>query len=89
MTQHFNFSIEIKTTDDVTDDKVERTISRFIDRLSQNEKVLTSDVDIEKGRSVDLTEDERERLLSTIESIDRPEQRAAMEIAVALSSLDD
>jgi|APHM01.1.fsa_nt_gi hypothetical protein len=89
MTRSFEFTVEITTTDNVSDQNVERTIAQFIERLSGNENVLTAHVDMEKGETTDLTEDERERLLSTVESLSREEKQAAMEIAVALSDSDE
>jgi hypothetical protein len=84
MTNKYNFEMELTTTDDVQKEKIQMTIAKFIGRLTKNQKVLTANVTMDESDTTSMTEDERERLLSVIERIDRDKKQAAMEIVVEL-----
>lgn len=89
MTQQFSFTIELKTTDDIDQTKAQNTIAQFVSRLSENEKVLSSTLDMERMDDTTLTEDDCERLLRTIEQVDSEDIAVAEEIAKSLSSNND
>lgn len=89
MTQKLTFTIDLKTTDDLEITKAQKTIATFVSRLSENSEVLLADVGMEVGEDISLTEDERERLLRTIEQADPEDIDVAAEIAKSLSNTND
>lgn len=89
MTEKITFTIELKTTDNLEITKAQKTIATFVSRLSENKQVLSTDVGMEVGEDISLTEDERERLLRTIEQADPQDIDVAAEIAKSLSNTND
>lgn len=89
MTEKLTFTIELKTTDNLEITKAQKTVATFVSRLSENKQVLSTDVGMEVGEDISLTEDERERLLRTIEQADPQDIDVAAEIAKSLSNTND
>ena len=92
MTKTYNFEIEITTTEDVSDKKVEMTVAQFVGHLSGNQNVLTTNVDMDRRKAlpeIEMHSDERERLLRLINNVDKEKKDAAMQIAMALSDSDN
>lgn len=85
MTQKYTFDVEVKTTDEIERAKMERTFAKFVDRISENENVLTTDIDMSEGEDSRFTEDDIERLLRTIEQVSDEDREAAVKIAKSLS----
>lgn len=92
MTRTYNFEIEITTTEDVSDKKVETTVTQFVDHLSDNQNVLTANMNMNRRKPLPETKmpsDERERLLRLINNVDKDKKNAAMQISMALSDSDE
>ena len=89
MTQKFNFELELKTTDDLSQEEVNDTLANFVDHITSNEKVLYGELSEVDGKSEGLTPDEIERLLNLVEQVDEDEKTASMKIAKDLCTDND
>ena len=89
MTQKFNFELELKTTDDLSQEEVNDTLANFVDHITSNEKVLYGELSEVDGESEGLTPDEIERLLNLVEQVDEDAKTASMQIAKHLSDNND
>jgi len=84
MTDTYNFEMEFKAEESLDAHRLEKTVAQFVRRLSEEENIVSANVNMEKGQDHSLSEDERERLLSVIERLNVTKENAATDIVYAL-----
>lgn len=85
----YTFTMTIQTDGEIPDIEMEDWIAQFVHDLSQAESVLSAELSMSKDENDSLTEDERERLVQTIQQLDAEKQQAAIRIAQELSANSD
>lgn len=83
------YELTIERDESIDDGKVARALSKFVQRISHGQGILSAKLEITEGSSSALSKDERERLLEAIERVSDDNKKHAMKIARELKRDSD
>jgi len=90
VTKHYTFEIEFVTSDEIDENRAEKAVERFLDRLAgtkpfHSTKLTRADTAVQSG----LPENEKARLIHTIDNVSDTECAVAISIAKRLSKTNE